>query len=64
LGYTELIRDKVPENTKEFKMLQSFERHRNNCKNNVENLMCFAQDSGTTFTITLPVISSEEGKNA
>ncbi len=43
LGYTDMLLEKVPEGSKEHKILQTIMRQGNNCKKIVENLMTFAR---------------------
>ncbi len=43
LGYTDMLLEKTPEGTKEYKILKTIERQGNNCKRIVENLMSFAR---------------------
>jgi PAS domain S-box-containing protein len=43
LGFTELLLDKFPENSKEYEILKTIERQGNNCKGIVENLLAFAR---------------------
>jgi len=43
LGYTDMLLEKTPEGSKEYKILKTIERQGNNCKRIVENLMSFAR---------------------
>ncbi len=43
LGYTDMLLEKTPEDSKEYKILKTIERQGNNCKRIVENLMSFAR---------------------
>ncbi len=48
LGFTELLLDKLPEDSKEYEMLKTIERQGNNCKKIVENLLAFGKVRGGT----------------
>lgn len=43
LGFTELLLDKVPGDSKEHQLLKTIERQGNNCKRIIENLLTFAR---------------------
>ncbi len=43
LGFTEMLLDRVPSDSKEYEMLRTIERQGINCKRIVENLMTFAR---------------------
>lgn len=43
LGYTDMLLEKTPEGSREYKILKTIERQGNNCKRIVENLMSFAR---------------------
>ncbi len=43
LGFTELLLEKFPEDSKEHEILRTIERQGNNCKRIVENLLAFAR---------------------
>jgi len=48
LGFTELLLEKLPEDSKEYEMLKTIERQGNNCKKIVENLLAFGKVRGKT----------------
>ena len=43
LGFTEILLDRIPENSKEYEILKTIERQGENCKRIVENLLAFAR---------------------
>lgn len=43
LGFTEMLLEKFPENSKEYQILKTIERQGNNCKSIVENLLAFSR---------------------
>jgi signal transduction histidine kinase/uncharacterized coiled-coil protein SlyX len=43
LGFTELLLERFPEDSKEFKILKTIERQGDNCKRIVENLLAFSR---------------------
>ena len=43
LGFTELLLDRLPENSKEYEILKTIERQGNNCRRIVENLLAFSR---------------------
>ena len=43
LGFSELLLEKFPEDSKEYSMLKTIERQGNNCQRIVENLLAFAR---------------------
>jgi PAS domain S-box-containing protein len=43
LGFTEMLLDRIPKDSKEYEMLKTIERQALNCKRIVENLMTFAR---------------------
>jgi PAS domain S-box-containing protein len=43
LGFTEMLLDRIPKDSKEYEMLKTIERQALNCKRIVENLMSFAR---------------------
>ena len=43
LGFTEMLLEKFPENSKEYEILKTIERQGNNCKSIVENLLAFSR---------------------
>ncbi|NVL89978.1 MAG: PAS domain S-box protein [Desulfobacterales bacterium] len=43
LGFTELLLERFPENSKEYEILKTIERQGENCKRIVENLLAFAR---------------------
>jgi two-component system NtrC family sensor kinase len=47
LGFTELLLDRLPKDTKEHEMLKKIERQGLNCKRIVENLMTYARQPAT-----------------
>ena len=52
LGFTELLLEKAPKNSKEYEILKTIERQGNNCKRIVENLLAFARIPKKTTTVT------------
>lgn len=52
LGFTELLLERVPKNSKEYEILKTIERQGNNCKKIVENLLAFARIPKKTTTET------------
>ena len=52
LGFTELLLERAPENSKEYEILKTIERQGNNCKRIVENLLAFARIPKKTTTET------------
>jgi PAS domain S-box-containing protein len=52
LGFTELLLDRFPENSKEYEILKTIERQGNNCKRIVENLLAFSKIPKKTTTET------------
>jgi PAS domain S-box-containing protein len=52
LGFTELLLDRFPENSKEYEILKTIERQGNNCKRIVENLLAFSRIPTKTTTET------------
>ena len=52
LGFTELLLEKTPKNSKEYEILKTIERQGNNCKRIVENLLAFARIPKKTTTVT------------
>ena len=52
LGFTEMLRDRLSENSKEHEILDAIERQGNNCKTIVENLLAFARIPEKTTTET------------
>ena len=43
LGFTELLLDRLPEDSKEYEILKTIERQGNNCRRIVENLLAFSR---------------------
>jgi len=43
LGFTEILQERFPENSKEHEILKTIERQGNNCKRIIENLLAFAK---------------------
>jgi two-component system NtrC family sensor kinase len=43
LGFTELLLDRIPGDSKEYELLKTIERQGNNCKRIIENLLTFAR---------------------
>jgi two-component system NtrC family sensor kinase len=52
LGFTELLLERFPENSKEYEILKIIEKQGNNCKRIVENLLAFARIPKKTTTET------------
>jgi signal transduction histidine kinase len=52
LGFSELLLEKFPGDSKEFQMLKTIERQGNNCQKIVENLLSFARIPGKAATET------------
>ena len=52
LGFTEILLEKTPKDSKEYEILETIERQGNNCKRIVENLLAFARIPKKTTTVT------------
>ena len=63
LGFTELLMERFPEDSKEFMMLETIERQAVNCKSIVENLLTFTRIPHKLTSVTDIVVSLEKVVN-
>jgi len=63
LGFTELLLERLPGDSKEFKMLETIERQAVNCKSIVENLLTFTRIPHKITSVTDTVASLEKVMN-